>query len=929
MSRIPKNTRSDEKSARLITAASFLLSFVLVLLTFALTGIAPFGDKLLLYSDSYSQYASFWAHFRAVVLGERDAAYSMGMVLGGNSLGVFAYYAASPLNLIFALFSQENLPIAMHIIVLLKISLSGMTMAIFFRHTTGLDRRFLLLTAAYSLCAYVTNYFWGPMWLDGVVLLPLIALGLHNIANGKKPWLYILSLAAAILFNYYIGFMLCIFSVLYWVYLMWVLAGGKAPGRSFFVFCLSSLAAGGLSAVLLVPTALTLTGGKRVGFWPLFRQYTYTTGLKLLGMVCPSRAAEFDSLVKYALLAILLIILFAFLALFFVLRSKSVDKRVKLGAAALFVLLVVVYGAVFEPQRLFLQKLFVGMSDFDQMRDGMPHIYSGLLPLILALLYFTDRDISARERWGTAALLLFLLCCMRLFVPNLIWHGLTENNCFNFRYSFIFSFVLIFVAGRALCGLERLSLRRWLPALAAILLFAAAWVLGCYYLLAAPWQYAAVIMIFLIMVLLLHFGALAPIKPHPKAAVVLAALSILSTAYPFYSNITAFSEHDSFLSMASYREETAKELRRAELIKAQADELYRGSVGQDINSAFAYNIGDLSHFSSSEQVKTVRFMGAMGAASTNAWASAKLSHIRALDSLFALRYLPAESASSGCFAGYSALEENIMENPYALPIAFSADSGVLDSRIDSSLPFENLNRAYREIFPDVGMDVFTPLAPDAAPEMVGLKPTGDGSFVPAEQEDGYICFKLSASSKDPIYFYLRDGWLHGDEVYVNGEFFASRSTPYTWSPLCLGCYEPGSTLTVELRPAAEPDLPMAADAVFYVESSDALLEYAEAAKALPCTTRGGGRSISTQATVGEGSCLLYTIPYDSGWSATVDGKPAETFEAFDVLLAVDTGAGEHSVELRYTTPGLRLGAGISLFTALALCAALMISRRRR
>ena len=861
------------------------------------------------------------------MLGEQDAAYSLGMVLGGNTVGIFAYYAASPLNLVFALFSRENLPIAMHIIALLKISLSGLTMAIFFRHTTGLDLRFLLLTAAYSLCGYVTNYFWCLMWLDGVVLLPLIALGLHNIAVGRKPWLYILSLAAAIFTNYYIGFMLCIFSVIYWVCLMWISEGGRSPGRSFFVFSLSSLSAGGLSAVLLLPTALTLSGGKRKDFLPLLRQYTYTRGLKLLSMVCPSRENEFDSLVKYALLAMLSVGLLAVLALLLILRSKRAGKYLKLGAVTVFILLIIAYGAVFEPQSPFLQKLFVGMSDYDQMRDGMPHIYSGLLPLILALLFFTDKDISAREKWGTAALLLLLLCCMRFYVPNLVWHGLTENNCFNYRYSFIFSFVVICTASRALGGMDRLSFKRGFPALAALLLFTAAWALGRYFPIAKPWQYAAVIVLCAITGLTLHFGALSSDSARRKTAAVLAALSILSSAYPLYSNITSFSEHEPFLSMATYREQTGKELRTAELIAAKTDELYRGGFGYGINSAFAYGLSDLSHFSSVEQSKVLRFVGSLGTASTGAWASASLSRSRALDSLFAQRYLAVSPLSS---AGYFASEDGIFETPYALPIAFSADSGALDSPPDDECPFENLNLIYRKIFPDVGMDVFTRILPATEPETVGLSQAADGGNVPAGQGESCIRYELPVSSDDPIYLYLIDGHQRGDIVYVNGEYFSSRSTPTTWAPLCLGCFEPGSILTVELRPVEDLSLPMATDAVFYVENSGALSAYAQAANSLPCTTRGGTVSrMSTQATVGEGCFLLYTIPYDDGWQAWVDGKPAEIHKAFGILLAVDAGSGVHSVELRYTTPGLYPGALISMFTALALCAAVIISRRKK
>lgn len=930
MKRQAIDPRAREFSARGLFTAAFAIPFVLVLIVYIICGIAPFGDKLLLFSDSYTQYSYFWGHFRQVLLGRSDAFYNMGMVLGGNQIGIFAYYAASPLNLLFLLFPAQDLAIAMHIIVLLKISFCGLTMAIFFRHTGNLDRRCLLLSTAYALCAYVCAYFWCIMWLDGVILLPLIALGLHNIVNNKKPWLYILSLGAAIISNYYIGFMLCIFSVLYWVYAMFVGRGGPRPGKSIGVFCLSSLAAGGLSACLLLPTIFQMSGGKRVGFMGLFKWYTYSTGLRLLEIVCPSRAAEHDSLIKYALLAILLIALCAALSLLLILRSKKLSARFKLCAAAVFMGLVLAYGAIFEPQDPFLQKLLIGNVSFDEMRDGLPLIYSGLLTLVLAMLYFTDRTIPGRERAASGVFLLFLLCCMGFYVPNMVWHGLTENNCFNFRYSFVFSFVLICCARRAMDNCRGFRLSRWLPGAIFVLIIAALAATANRAPLAGAFEYLLIICLLGVVGFLLYNGALDAAASRPLAAGILAALALLTSAGPLCRNIKAFSAHDSFLSMSAYREDTERTMDAAELIKAQSEELYRGNLGGSLNSPFLADLGGLSHFSSAEQVHVTDFLGSMGAASTDALASCLTSRSRVLDSFFAIRYLT--ESVGGPSEGYIALENGLLENPFALPIAFSADSSVIDGELSSAIPFENLNSAYKTAMPGVGADIFNPLLPDAEPEISGLIPLPNGGYTQAGSGAAFIRYELTVNSADPLYLYLTDGRMNSAQVYLNGEYIASRSSPFDWAPLYLGSFEPGSHVTVELRPESEGESSynMAGQALFFTESGGALAQYKAEAERLPCKTVSRADSrMTTTATVGENSCLLYTIPYDRGWSATVDGAPAQTRAAFGVLLAVDAEPGEHTVELCYTPPGLYAGIGISLFTAAAIIAAALLCRRKR
>ena len=69
----------------------------------------------------------------------------------------------------------------------------------------------------YALCAYSVVNLMNVMWLDGVVFLPLIVLGLRELIDRKRFLMYTLSLAVTILANYYIGYMMCIFSFIYFI----------------------------------------------------------------------------------------------------------------------------------------------------------------------------------------------------------------------------------------------------------------------------------------------------------------------------------------------------------------------------------------------------------------------------------------------------------------------------------------------------------------------------------------------------------------------------------------------------------------------------------------------------------------------------------------------------------------------------------------
>ena len=59
--------------------------------------------------------------------------------------------------------------------------------------------------------------------------------------------------------------------------------------------------------------------------------------------------------------------------------------------------------------------------------------------------------------------------------------------------------------------------------------------------------------------------------------------------------------------------------------------------------------------------------------------------------------------------------------------------------------------------------------------------------------------------------------------------------------------------------------------------------------------------------------VFFSIPYDEGWSATVNGKPVEIEKVNVGFMAVPAEAGDNTIEFTYKTPGLNAGFFITLF----------------
>lgn len=258
---------------RLLFVGSFFLPFLLLLFLWTLLGLAPFGNNNLLVSDLGTQYMPFLSTFKTFFQGSSFSLYSFSDALGGSILPLSAYYLLSPFNLLVLLFSYEQLPIAILLIITLKISSMGSALFYYLDKTySRVSLGTLLFSTAYSLCGFVTVYCLNFMWLDALILLPLIVLGLQRLWDKKNYWLYCVSLFLAIVTNYYMGYMLCLFAVcysVYWYFRSPVLTEKKST-RNFLktsrLFFVASFFTGISTSFILLPAIDGMLSTKKTSF---------------------------------------------------------------------------------------------------------------------------------------------------------------------------------------------------------------------------------------------------------------------------------------------------------------------------------------------------------------------------------------------------------------------------------------------------------------------------------------------------------------------------------------------------------------------------------------------------------------------------------------------------------------------------------------
>lgn len=244
---------------------AFLIPFLVMAAVCAGHGIYPFGENSFLHIDMYHQYAPFFMEFQRKLKAHESLMFSWNLGLGSDFVATFAYYLASPVNWLVVFCSKQHLIEFMTVLVLLKIACSGLFFAIYLgRHFKDNSYLVTLVSMFYALSAYISAYSWNIMWLDCIMLAPLIILGMERLVFEKKGGMYGILLAVSILSNYYISIMICIFLVLYFVVMQ--IEQKKLDVKSCARFFFYSLLAGGMGAVLLIPETIALGYSGSGGF---------------------------------------------------------------------------------------------------------------------------------------------------------------------------------------------------------------------------------------------------------------------------------------------------------------------------------------------------------------------------------------------------------------------------------------------------------------------------------------------------------------------------------------------------------------------------------------------------------------------------------------------------------------------------------------
>lgn len=859
---------------------AFLFPALTVLAAFAVTGCYPFGDRTILTVDLYHQYCPFLVAFRDKVLSGESLFYSWNDGLGQEYYAAYANYAASPLNIFSLFFTAKTMPVFIEFVTCFRAGLASLFMLLFLSSNDNrrIDNITVVFSSSYALCGWFISFFWNIMWCDAVVLLPLIALGLKRLLADRKVGLYIVTLAIAIASNYYAGYFICLFMVIFApAYYFCLFSGEKPkgdPGRlcfktfigAAFRFAFSSILAAGASAALTIPTYLILKNCSATG----------------------------DQLkVDYGL------------------QNDLFD---------------------------FFGRLMVAANP--NIRDGMANVYSGIVIVLLLPLFFllpkrTGIKLKHKIVFGVLLAVMYLSLTNRTL--NFIWHGMHFPNQIPYRESFIMSFLLVFIGFLTIRRIRSLGVKYVTGAVlssAAFLILYEKFGSGNEGYL----QIGVTLLFLIIQGAALHTVSNINVK---KSEFFLETLLTVTMMVEMFAasliTIGLVCKHEGFTSYAPYgrnHEEVHAYVEQAEgsegHMNFERSELYPNNVC-DLQSL--YNVKGLSIFSSTARESFVKYMRNFGFHNNNinglrnaglTRVTATLLNVRNLVEIDKTQAVPALFEQE-----YKGKVISSWANKDALSVGFMTDPAVIDYAPDYD---NDLN-----VFSKTNDWVKSMGAEDDVYKPVTLIAGDTSGLMTVDRESSAMAFTTSSNVQNNEYSFnvtVKDADI-GSDIYLYANSKKGGNVTITcgdktrkfeirsFQIITCGVFD-GTPIEVYVKYSESPSSNITLygyqlDRAGY----DRMLEKFSDEQLF--VTDYDTTSLSGHIDVKEDGLLFLSIPYAEGWSAVVDGENAEITPIQDALMGIRLKAGSHDISLKYTPAGFKAGLIISIVSVIAIALIISVS----
>ncbi len=714
---------------------AFLIPVVIMIVISVLSGFYPYGDTSILMADMRYQFVDYFGYMKKIFFSNDTLFYTFSKTLGGDMAGLESYYCNNPFLIFLLPVPNDMLPGAILIMMTVMIGLIGLSFNAFLTGVYGSRYTTLIFSTAYAFMGYLMGYFNCVHYFFNIMMLPLVMLGIYRIIKKEKiSILYIIAQALSIFSSYYIGYMICIFSVLFFIYVYFAenkdlksIKDIKSHLKSVWIFISTSILSVLISAVSLLCGVLSLREQSSRKHIPVSFKGNFNITEIFSGLYSNAFNGNVSDdglpLIYSGAIGLVFIILFY--------MNKKISLKEKLISAGIFIFLILGF---------YIDCFNVAWHGFSYP-IGFPYRNSFLFSfwvLFLAYKCFLSPGNTDKKQ-------ILIISC--IYVIYSIYMRVILNEYVGLRQIVITG---IYIAAVFIIQYMRSNAG-----------------LGRY-----------VMPLFLILTIVdvscnayVSINAYFPDKKEDE--------SISIKAYKdFVDETTSTVEHIIKEDNGFYR----------------IEKLYRRSN----NDAMLIGYNGLSHFSSCEAEQSMRFLGSMGFRDNGNWAFYGEGSTTFSDCMLGMKYMLSQydETPKPYKRIYEYNDKYVFKNPYALPLCFTMkqDCTEILPKDYGKFSFQN---ALARSFGYEGEDIYTGIE-DVEITLNNVKKEDNVYTIIEEGKDAYIDYSFINPGSDFIYMYFYADGLQDTRIVVNGLEKPAYFTSYGWSIRELGRYPEGEEVHVLL-----------------------------------------------------------------------------------------------------------------------------------
>ena len=580
--------------------------------------------------------------------------------------------------------------------------------------------------------------------------------------------------------------------------------------------------------------------------------------------------------------------------------------------------------------------------------ENLPNIYCGVASFMLAVLNLLCDKIPAKKRVLNCIILGFLLLSFNWNKLDFIWHGNHFPNELPYRYSFVFSFIIVSMACEAYTYLKDITPRQIGGVVAG----------GIVYVLYAEKDIFVdgdnYKIIYIAILLIAIYGIILGIYKSGKVKQVICGLMIFVIAFAelaVYSvkSVKAVGNSNRTTYYTSYDDIQAL----IDDVEAKDDGFYRMEVKNNwtCNDASLYGYNGLSQFSSEINSRVTTIMKTLGLAADPGSNSFRyLVQTPVVNSMLNVKYVISrgETMNDPYFKeiGNSKLDKGtnasyMYESDYPLSIGYMVDEEIKNWVPSTLNPFESQD-SYVYYATGGIKGVFQPISTFNEELSVGVSGYDGGGANVTSTTGSTSTLAFDIESDGPIFIYAKAQNASIVKARINSDIPVSFENN-RGCIASVGRAHEGDTVYLDVT--YEESAGSFIDCLVYTLDEQAWnYAYSTLNDEILNVTDYSDTKIEGTVTAKKDGTLFTSIPYEKGWSAYVDGKKvpvkhvgqitAETSGSSDsttegAFCAIDLPSGKHEIKFTYIPEGFILGNIVTVASIGLLIALYYIDKKYR